>query len=1407
MTTIKRNNWLPYRAGFLNYWFFDEQYFKFENGNILFHGDNGKGKSVSMQSIIPLLLDGNKRPNRLDPFGSSARKMIDYLFIDGDEMDVNKIAYLFFEFKKRYDNEFITIGMGLKPKSKNTSEVDSWYFILNKGKRLGKDLSLLKRNGFSSVGEEQFTPLTKKDLKELIEETGSGKFTTSQTEYSEEVNKHIFKYKDFAKFQDLMNLIIQIRTPKLSKDFKPVEISNILQRSLPELSTGDLKNLSSTIKEIDEQSNKIIQLEIEYEGANRLAAVYEAYIEAVLSDRANQLLLAFEEKEKAERTLNRKDKELQNEHVALEKVKKKLNELFIEKQTLQSKISIFENSTIRNLNNDKLTKETIKEDKESLLNHRESKKEERSQEFFQLSRTLNEKEAEFYQLSRELKDLLDDVCHCSDEIELHDHFPYTSAVERLIQEPLSPLDFFGPWVEQINNHRKKIEEILSVIRDEEKYRLELEAAKEQYHELQNELDGTEKEIRNTAQEMDEQKDAIHNQFFDWIKNNSIYRLDSTISYEIAQDILAVHDSLSPHDVENKWRKQFYNLDGEVNRGIHRNKAQQTLIIEEKDKTETEIQKLRTEEEVQPSFRREETVQARFALSDMDVPFVPFYEAVEFLENIPEDERERYESALIEMGVLDSLIVPKDFVHLVSESDSVILPKEIKGHPTLCNVLSPVIPSNEAVEKEDIVSALRSIAIMALDEESFVTSDGEYQAGRIYGHAVKNETSLFIGSEARKRHKEKKIAELEEKRKEQVIMLEQLNQQYDELQQKLDMLQQEYNNRPAFDAVNKLKDLQDSLKKGIKRIEKEKDVAEKKRQNVAQLYQRKRYEKTELTEEFSYAKTEENFRKLFVESDRLKDEIQHLRSRIYEFQALSNKMNTLKTRNNQIQEDIDDLHQEIYTLEREISTLTIEIKDIEAVLIEQGYDKIKKEVEAARTRLQVVEMKHDELKPKPFLHKNAIERLTEEKHDLDYHLQFLVTFLAAREELLRKELRRQDISVSSPLTETAKTWSRNLEIKQAKNRIRDMYFEVHKNELSNYPSTFQEDSDLINEFTEEQTRKYRDKLQNLSRDTERSHVVITLDGFKKTPIEMREYLKQTYEELRFVLTTEESRVFKELIIENLGEKIIDLIKKAEIWKNDINRIMNSLSSSIKLRLTWSPKTFVQTEDEITTSKLLELLRRDPVTLRDEDYETLTAHFNSKIDRAKESLDRTSNHVTLEDALKSVLDYRKWFQFQIYYELTGEREKLLNKDNFSKLSGGERALSMYIPLFSAAYSKYKEAGEEAPYLIALDEAFAGVDNENISSMFGLMETLDFNYILTSQALWGDYDTVPGLAIADVYLDKAERTFSMIPYIWNGHVKSLDESFIQSEFDISVKEDVHTEEEKEDKKILSLFEELRK
>lgn len=101
-------------------------------------------------------------------------------------------------------------------------------------------------------------------------------------------------------------------------------------------------------------------------------------------------------------------------------------------------------------------------------------------------------------------------------------------------------------------------------------------------------------------------------------------------------------------------------------------------------------------------------------------------------------------------------------------------------------------------------------------------------------------------------------------------------------------------------------------------------------------------------------------------------------------------------------------------------------------------------------------------------------------------------------------------------------------------------------------------------------------------------------------------------------------------------------------------------------------------------------------------------------------------------------------------------------------------MYVPLFAALAAQYAAANHaEAPRLMALDEAFAGVDETNIESMFALVHELGFDYIMNSQALWGCYPTVSSLNIAELWRPQNARIVTVLRYHWDGHVRRLEES----------------------------------
>ena len=135
------SRWQMNRIGLIDFWYYDEEEFAFADGRMLLRGSNGSGKSVTMHSFIPLILDGNMRPERLDPFGSRARKMENYLLEEGDERE-ERTAYLYLELKRKEGNNYLTIGVGLR--ARRVKKLDTGYFYISDGRRIGRDFSFIR---------------------------------------------------------------------------------------------------------------------------------------------------------------------------------------------------------------------------------------------------------------------------------------------------------------------------------------------------------------------------------------------------------------------------------------------------------------------------------------------------------------------------------------------------------------------------------------------------------------------------------------------------------------------------------------------------------------------------------------------------------------------------------------------------------------------------------------------------------------------------------------------------------------------------------------------------------------------------------------------------------------------------------------------------------------------------------------------------------------------------------------------------------------------------------------------------------------------------------------------------------------------------------------------------------------
>ena len=330
------SKWQIHRVGLLDFWYYDEEEFYFLDGRMLLRGANGSGKSVTMQSFIPLLLDGNMRPERLDPFGSRARKMENYLLEENDERE-ERTGYLYMEMKRTESDEFLTLGIGMR--ARKNKKMESWYFCLTDGRRVGKDFYLYKE-GQSKIA------CTKLELRNRIGD--GGRVMETQGEYAQCVNRLLFGFETQEEYKELLDLLIQLRTPKLSKDFKPTVINEILSSSLQTLSEDDLRPMSEAIENMDGLKTNLDTLDESIGAAGQIEKVYDQYNEIMLYDKALLFRKSVEEYDSFRKKAEQLKREIDGCKRMREEEEKRYIELKQEQKICQAeKDSLSDSDTVK----------------------------------------------------------------------------------------------------------------------------------------------------------------------------------------------------------------------------------------------------------------------------------------------------------------------------------------------------------------------------------------------------------------------------------------------------------------------------------------------------------------------------------------------------------------------------------------------------------------------------------------------------------------------------------------------------------------------------------------------------------------------------------------------------------------------------------------------------------------------------------------------------------------------------------------------------------------------------------------------------------------------------------------------------------------------------------------------------
>ena len=1344
-----KNRYFINKLGLINFWYYDIEEFNLSEGNLLLRGTNGCGKSVTMQSFLPLLLDGNKSPERLDPFGTKARTISNYLL---DENDNEKTAYLYMEFKKGDEDNYITVGMGLK--AIKNKPVQSWYFILSDGRRIGKELFLYRDAG-------ELIPLTKIQLKN---ELGDRNFyTESQKSYMEMVNKYLFGFDDIEAYEELLNLLISIRSPKLSKDFKPTEIYKILADSLKVLSDEDLRPMSDSMENMDNLTDGLDENKRAYKAANNIKYHYDKYNEMVLLEKGRVLLKAYNKLNEYINQKNSKSKDLK-------KIHKEIDSLNSELEEKETEYKRAEESYEKLINREEFkSKKELDDIKIRLSENRKSK--------IQKEESLETKNGKRRENEISIKELNDNK-----DLTLKKILEYTKVLEELANElkvesiiGVFAKEIEGITLEDFNFCDTTVRKFESKLKLAERLFKDYEYQKEKLSEITKEVDKLEKDKIEEMKNMERTEELLLTEKENYkvninkvLKSNTLYDLNENEKLDMFGAIDRINEYSEIQDVKSILQESLNNRINDKKSNINLEEKIVEEYKEEIRKIKEEINELKNNKDIEPE-RSIEVKKNRERLVSLGIDYIPLYKAIDFRKDTSEEVRGYIEASLISMGLLDALIIDPKNKKKAMEFNNEDEDKYIFSDPNLMsfnlsNILSIDKELNDENLYNEVDNVLQSIFLEA-SGSTYLDEKGNFQIGILGGKAKAGYNVRFIGESSRRRHREELIKEKEAGIDEIKSIIDKYVKNIEYIKSEINILQMEYNKLPHSDSILEALKLVKGLEIRLKALDSEIIKIKNKQFDENKNLKNIKLKLMEDIKGFDHI----NSLKLVEENleiiDEYKEVIGNGRIGLNDFET---SMSIVKLKEDSLENiliDIDNLYYDINMLNRKISEDEIKESTILEALSKIDMVEIEKEIDSCikikRENPEIIKSLSNNLGEKNITVENLkedIEKLFKkiEENEKEYSIyekifdeEYCLNYVSEKEE-------GDILSICEKVVN-------DLTSDNEKNR--DYYSNTLTKSISDNSAELREYSNKeVVLFSNEELQGDKRWLR------ERRDFKWKIQGKDVNLLVLIDEIKKAIEELELLISEEERKVFEEVLINTISQKVRAKIYQSKNWVEKINELMNSMdtSSSLKLNLAWVPKKS-DSEGQLDVSKLIEILSRGDRNT-EADLKKLAKHFSEKVQEELRKYEGSGEVRNYHSIIKDVLDYRKWYEFKLYYIKNHERKKELTNNAFFQFSGGEKAMAMYIPLFSAIYARYEKGRVECPRIISMDEAFAGVDENNIRDMFRLLKELDLDYILNSQILWGDYDTVDNLAISELIREENDDVVTVLNYLWNGKEKVL-------------------------------------
>lgn len=1323
-----RTRWQPLRLGLVELFHYDCEEFWFRDGHLLLRGNNGTGKSKVLSLTLPFLLDAQLSAARVEPDGDRGKRMEWNLLLGRYE---RRLGYSWLEFGRldaAGQPQYLTLGCGMQAVA-GRPRVEAWNFLTSQ--RVGEALHFI-------------TPARSTLSREALNAAigGEGRVFDTARDYRRAVDERLFQLGD--RYDALVETLIQLRQPQLSRKPDEANLSEALTNALAELSRVVMEDVADALTQLNAYRDELAQIEHVLAAVSQFDRRYRVYAQIQARRRARVLRRAQTEFDNQSHELREAELELERARTEIRAHDVRCQELDLElRQNRAMHEELLADPAMqdaRRLAELEQAEHGCRAERDKATQRAEQAAAAVAREEQECVRRQAELAAAREQLERDSGVAATEAAHCgiaAEHQQLITAGAEPSALERSLERAAARRQA------QVDQLRRA----LAACAERERER---DAADALCQERRGSLERAEAQARAANLALEAAARQLVSAYRDYLHSLRVLLIDDVeaglLELETWTETLSGEQPLVAR-LERARREAEQRL---ANERSALDQAQ-TALQRELDALREEELGLRAGNQLAPQLSA-----ARDAAGRVGRAGAALWQLLEFREHVGPAERAGLEAALEASGVLDAWVTPSGALLHPETSDAFLqigAPRASSLHDWL------VCAGDVPVERAVVGALLASVHCAASDDpasDSWISPHGEFRLGRLHGQHGKPEAQ-YVGWAAREAARTRRLLEIARELEQLAIQQRELSARLAELDARQDQLSHELRSLPREDDVRNAHGRVSVLESERRHAQERLAVAETQLERSERSLRQARAALEADAADLQLPAAADALRDIESALGRYLAAARALRHAFESLQRCDRELSRQRARELAAREDLTQREHEAQVRALELAetqarlvllreTTLAAVTELQQKLlavkaaVRQGgaaLEHVRESLAAARERLGGAEQRSTDAR-------SLLDtRSSERKHAAEALQGFATTGLLA--------VALPDLEIPERLpwgVDASLQVARRAEEGLSRVAAEDHDWARVQTAISQDFTALGQALSALGQRTQMEQSDYGLLVQIIHRNR------------PERPDVLERLLADEIEQRRGILSAREREIFENHLQDEVATHLQGLLRDAEARVERINQELKRrpTSTGVFFRLDWEP--LPEGSDGAPAGlgqARARLVRRVAEAWSVEDRRVVGEFLQARI--ASERADDDAS--PLADHLARALDYRRWHRFRV---------KRWHDGAFRPLSGpassGERALGLTVPLFAAASSHYATAGSpHAPRLVLLDEAFAGIDDEARAHCMALIREFDLDFVMTSEREWGCYASLPGVSICQLIRREGVDAVFVSRWTWDG------------------------------------------